>query len=56
MNCVVVGVTEPMHRQAITLSKRERRKEEGKNNREKKKKKKKKKKVWRIERKGRESK
>jgi hypothetical protein len=43
-----------MHRQAITLSKRERRKEEGKNNREKKKKKKKK--VWRIERKGRESK
>jgi hypothetical protein len=40
-----------MHRQAITLSKRERRKEEGKNNREKKKKKKKK--VWRIERKGR---
>jgi len=48
---VVVGVTEPMHRQAITPSKRERRKEEGKNNREKKKKK-----VWRIERKGRESK
>jgi hypothetical protein len=43
-----------MHWQAITLSKRERRKEEGKNNREKKKKKKKK--VWRIERKGRESK
>jgi hypothetical protein len=40
-----------MHRQAITPSKRERRKEEGKNNREKKKKK-----VWRIERKGRESK
>jgi hypothetical protein len=36
-----------MHRQAITLSKRERRKEEGKNNKEKKKK------VWRIERKGR---
>jgi hypothetical protein len=40
-----------MHRQTITLSKRERRKEEGKSNREKKKKKKKK--VWRIERKGR---
>ncbi len=51
MSCVVVGVTEPMHRQTITLSKRERRKEEGKSNREKKKKKKKK--VWRIERKGR---
>ncbi len=50
MSCVVVGVTEPMHRQAMTPSKRERRKEEGKNNREKKKKKKK---VWRIERKGR---
>ncbi len=48
-----MGVTESMHRQAITPSKRERRKEEGKNNR---KKKKKKKKVWRIERKGRESK
>lgn len=46
-----MGVTEPMHRQAMTPSKRERRKEEGKNNREKKKKKKKK--VWRIERKGR---
>jgi hypothetical protein len=51
LSCVVVGVTKPMHRQAITPNKRERRKEKGKNNREKKKKK-----VWRIERKGRESK
>ncbi len=47
MSCVVVGLTEPMHRQAIIPSKRERRKEKAKNNGEKKKKK-----VWRIERKG----